>query len=359
MVAKLSKRFVWCSTTLSLGLATLGSVSCASKAANQHATPYFAATPHRETVGAVDAGEGDLEIAGLRKDMVSRPDDVDVRIQLAQAYVARGLSDLALEHYRLAADRFPDSLKAALGLARMLHRAGEKDEALARLTAFLHAHPQPIAEPYEWQGILNDDVGNWEASQRAYETALLYSSPSSASAAELRNNLGYTLLMQYHYNSAAVEFRQALRIRHDFPIARNNLGIALAMNPDGDRKDAILNWQAVSGPAAAHNNMAALLIERGDYTAARKELETALGYDQQNAQAVFNLALVAERDGKPAVLPQTNTQVKAARQSNPVYRFFHSWFHSPAQAESQPAGPVTTADRTAQSAGSGNGNQVQ
>jgi tetratricopeptide (TPR) repeat protein len=359
MVANFNKRLVWCSATLSLSLASFGSISCASKAANQHSTPYFTATPHRETVNAVDAGDGDLEIAGLRRETLSHPADVDVRIRLAQAYAVRGLPDLAVEHYRLAADRFPDSLKAALALARMLHRTGEKDEALARLTAFLHAYPQPAAEPYEWQGILNDDVGNWEASQRAYETALLYSSPTSPTAAELHNNLGYAMLMQYHYNSAAVEFRQALRIKHDFVLARNNLGIALATNPEGDRKDAILNWQAVSGPAAAHNNMAALLIERGDYTAARKELETALGYDQQNAQAIFNLALVAEREGKPAVLPQQNTQVKAARQSNPVYRFFHSWFHSPAQEEIQPAGPVTTADRADGSAGSWSGNQVR
>jgi tetratricopeptide (TPR) repeat protein len=342
--------------TLALSLAALGSVSCATKTATLHSTPFFTATPNREAINAVDAGDGDLEIASLRRTMMSRADDVDARLRLAQAYALKGFPDVALEHYRLAAERFPESLKAFMGLALILHRMGQKEEALACLNAFLHAHPQPVAEPYEWQGILSDDVQNWKASQRAYETALLYTPSNSPTAAELHNNLGYALLMQFQHSAAAVEFGQALRIKHDFVIARNNLGIALATNPTGDRKDAILNWQAVSGPASAHNNMAALLIERGDYPAARKELETALGYDQQNAQAIYNLALVAERDGKPAVLPKQNAQVKSARQFNPVSRFFHSLLHSPAQAESQtvPAGP--TADRAVVHAGSGSGN---
>ncbi len=225
--------------------------------------------------------------------------------------------DVALEHYRLAAERFPDSAKAAVALARALRHAGQKTEALAGLNAFIHTHPQNSAEPYEWQGILNDDVENWKASQSAYETALLYA-PASA---ELHNNLGYALLMQYKNDDAAIEFRSALRIKRDMVIARNNLGIALAANLDTNRNEAILNWQAISGPAAAHNNMAALLIERGDYAQARKELGAALGYDQQNAQAIYNLALVSERDGKPAVIPQPNA-AKTAKQGNALTRFF-------------------------------------
>ena len=147
--------------------------------------------------------------------------------------------------------------------------------------------------------------------------------------------------MQYLNNAAATEFRAALRIRHDLVIARNNLGIALAADPSGNNKDAIMNWQAVSGPAAAHNNMAALLIERGEYAEARKELQTALGYDQQNAQAVYNLALVSERDGKPAVLPPPlDNSVKAAAVKNPkqlgsLWKFFHPVKHSVKPAESQ------------------------
>jgi Flp pilus assembly protein TadD len=292
-------------------------LSCAAKTAALHPAPFFAATPTRQTTNAVDAGDSDLEIASLRDAVTSRPDDVDARLRLAQAYASHGFPDVALEHLRLAAERFPDSLPAALRLARVLRQSGQKQEGLNGLIVFVHTHPQKTAEPYEWLGILNDDLQNWKASQLAYETALIYS-PDSA---ELHNNLGYALLMQHINNSAAAEFRASLRLQHDSAIARNNLGIALAENPDVNRSEAILNWQSSAGPAVAHNNMAAILMERGDFAGARKELETALGYDRQNGPAIFNLALVSERDGKPAIIPAQT----AAKTSKPSVwaKFFH------------------------------------
>jgi hypothetical protein len=103
--------------------------------------------------------------------------------------------------------------------------------------------------------------------------------------------------------------------------------------------------------------MAALLIERGDLAGARKELTTALGYDRQNGPAIYNLALVSERDGKPAVMPD-QTAAKTAR-PNPLARFFHAGRNSvPAkQVDNSPvpaAGP--SADRAVVLTGSGSGN---
>lgn len=340
-------------------IAALSMTGCVSKTATLHSPPYFKASPTRETTNAVDQGDGDLEIANLRRVMMSHPDDVEARLRLAQAYAVRGFPDVALEHYRLAAERFPGSVDAALGLAKALHKANQKEEAFVGFKAFVKAHPQNTSEPYEWLGILNDDLQNWKDSQLAYETALLHS-PNSA---ELHNNLGYALLMQYQNNSAAMEFRAALRIKHDMVIARNNLGIALAADPDAKPNEAILNWQAVSGPAAAHNNMAALLIERGDYSGARKELGAALRYDQQNAQAIYNLALVSERDGKPAVIPAAvGTKVagtSTAKQPSAWFRLFHPGNHAGKQSTGQTlsAGQAPErADRAIVPSGNGSGN---
>jgi Tfp pilus assembly protein PilF len=333
-----------------LSLAALGTTSCAKRTAALHSTPFFSPTPTRQATNAVDAGDGDLEIAGLRRTMMSHPEDVEARLRLAQAYASRGFPDVALEHYRLAAERFPESASAAVRLARALRQAEQKEEALAGLQSFIHNHPQKIAEPYEWVGILNDDLQNWKASESAYGIALIYS-PASA---ELHNNLGFALLQQYLPNSAAMEFRAALRLNRDLVIARNNLGIALAGNPDADRKEAILNWQAVSGPAAAHNNMAALLMERGDYRGARKELETALGYDQQNAQAIFNLALVSEKDGKPAVIPAQNAAARTPKPPSFLARFFHPGHHAAKPAGSQTSGATAERANVATASGSGN-----
>lgn len=339
-------------SSAALVLAAASLSGCASKAPALHPTPFFSPTATRQATNAVDAGDADLEIAELRRVMMSRPDDVDARVRLAQAYTLRGFPDVALEHYRVGAERFPDSVKIVLGLVRTLRRAEQKEEALAVLKTFIHAHPQNTAEPYEWLGILNDDMQNWKASEYAYETALLYA-PRSA---ELHNNLGYSFLMQALNNAAATEFRMALDLKRDLVIARNNLGIALAGNTETDPKEAILNWQAVSGPAAAHNNMAALLIERGEYPRARKELETALGYDQQNAQAIYNLALLSEKDGKPAVIPPQNAAVRTVRQPNPILKFLHlvRQPETPSESQTLAAGPATPPAVAPVGSGSGN-----
>jgi len=160
--------------------------------------------------------------------------------------------------------------------------------------------------------------------------------------------------MQYLNDAAIAEFRSALRLRKDLTIARNNLGIALADTP----KEAILHWQAISGPAAAHNNMAALLIERGQYQEARKELATALGYDQHNAQAIYNLALVSERDGKPAVISTrtpASTVVKT-RQGNYLTRLFHPGRHYGKTSDAEAQNATQTAGRATTPASSGSSN---
>jgi len=64
----------------------------------------------------------------------------------------------------------------------------------------------------------------------------------------------------------------------------------------------VANWQAASDPATAHNNLAAVLIEKGNYPAARKELEIALGYNKAHPAALKNLELVSRLDGGPVLL---------------------------------------------------------
>ena len=111
---------------------------------------------------------------------------------------------------------------------------------------------------------------------------------------------------------AAAEFREALRLNPQSTIARNNLGVALAGQP----KDAILNWQSIASPADAHNNMAAVLIETGQYAEARREIDLALSYNRQHSAALNNLRLVSELDGKATeirVPAQSGTRLSRAR----------------------------------------------
>jgi Flp pilus assembly protein TadD len=83
-------------------------------------------------------------------------------------------------------------------------------------------------------------------------------------------------------------------------VARNNLGLALANL--GETDQAVASWQSASGPATAHNNLAAVLLEKGNYPNARKELELALSYNNAYPAALKNLELVSRLDGHPATL---------------------------------------------------------
>jgi hypothetical protein len=84
------------------------------------------------------------------------------------------------------------------------------------------------------------------------------------------------------------------------------LAMALATTTD----QTAVNWQSVGDPAAAHNNMAALLIQQGRYAEARRELDLALGYNKNYTAALSNLRLVSELDGKPASIPAKSPQTR-------------------------------------------------
>jgi Flp pilus assembly protein TadD len=250
----------------------------------------------RQIHNAIDAGDGDYQLRVLREKLAADPNNIPIRLELAKAYSDRGYPDVALEICRLAAARFPESGAAQLALVRALRDMNRRSEAVDGLVAFLKAHPRTGPEYFSWLGILRDESGLWPLGEPAHRKAL----ELAPSLDYLHNNLGYNLLMQKKYAEAAGEFREALKLNPHSPVARNNLGLALANLDQTDQ--AVANWQSASDPATAHNNLAAVLMEKGNYPNARKELEIALGYNNAYPAALKNLELVSRLDGHPATL---------------------------------------------------------
>jgi Flp pilus assembly protein TadD len=153
---------------------------------------------------------------------------------------------------------------------------------------------------WSWAGILQDEMRDYTAAERSHRAAVKQRAGSSS----LHNNLGYNLLLQARNAEAAQEFRQALTIDPGSAIARSNLATAIADRP----ADAVNAWSAVTDPASAHNNLGAVLMERGDYIGARREFETALGYNNRHPAALSNLQLVANVDGNGTGLPAAGSQ---------------------------------------------------
>ncbi|MEZ5398334.1 MAG: tetratricopeptide repeat protein [Bryobacteraceae bacterium] len=247
----------------------------------------------RQISNAVDAGDGDFAARELRARLAKDPGDLEARLDLAAHYESVGFAELALEHYRLAGERFPDDEHVASKLARSLRGQGFAAEAARDLARFLESHPDASYQAFSWAGILHDESGQTIDGEE-YHRQAIYRAPTAY--AFLHNNLGQNLLGQGRPADAAAEFQRALKIEPRSEIARNNLAIALSH----DLRTAILHMQSVSDPATAHNNLAAVLIEQGRYREARAELNLALGYQPGNASALRNLAILSELDGIPA-----------------------------------------------------------
>jgi tetratricopeptide (TPR) repeat protein len=279
-------------------------VSCVHQVqtAGVYAAPPRPTAMERQIANAVDAGEGDYVARSLRQRMAAEPENVAVRIELIKHFTAAGYPELALEHCRVAATRFPESGEVQLALAKALRSMRMTREAAAGLGVFLTTHPQPSPVYDSWLGIMRDELRDWTGGEAAHRAALALNGELDY----LHNNLGYNLLKQGKSSEAAFEFRQALKLRPDSEIARNNLATALAATP----QEALLQFQSVSDPATAHSNLAAMLIEQGKYTEARKELDLALGYNKDHAAALNNLKLVSSLDGAPVVIPVKPVRTK-------------------------------------------------
>jgi Flp pilus assembly protein TadD len=279
-----------------LSLSCAGGSHTAQNTAPKTPPPVGVSAFDRQIHNAIDAGDGDYQLSQLRQRVAAEPGNVSARLDLAKAYRERGYPDVALEISRLATARFPESGDAELSLVRDLHALKQRPEAIASLEAFLKIHPQPAPEFYSWLGILLDESGQWTSGEPQHRKAIELA-PSSDS---LHNNLGYNLLMQKKNTEAVGEFQEALKLNPASQIARNNLGSALAAQ---NAAQAVASFRSSSDPATAHSNLAAVLIENGNYAGARRELNIALGYNKTHSAALKNLELVSQLDGHDAKLP--------------------------------------------------------
>ena len=293
--------------------AALGCVSCVHQVERApHTIPNLPAVTTvmtRHIQNAIDAGEGDLQLRALRKRLAANAEDLDARLLLARLYLRRGLTDLALEHYRLAAAQFPDSVAVALDLAKTLRQMGEPDVALKTIREHLAKYPSASGnwELLSLEGILEDEQGRFAEAEPSHRAALALEPGLSA----LHNNLGYNLLLQGHADRAVSEFHRAIEIDPRSEVAHNNLGTALAY--ESRAGEALSELGRSNDPAVAHNNLAALLIEQGRYAEARTELTSALKFRRDFPAALANLRLVAAADGGSTTIPAGRHRVKSSK----------------------------------------------
>lgn len=242
---------------------------------------------------AVNMGDGDLEIQALRKRLLDNPHDLPSRRRLAAKFDAAGYPDLALDHLRIAAELAPSDLSLHLDLAGALKAQGLTHQANLVIEAALK-QSTPTAAQWSRAAILTGSLSDAEALHRK----ALAKDPGNF---DFQNNLAYNLIEQKRPTEAEAILRDLLRAKPTHETARNNLATLYATQLN-QPEEALLHWKAISGPAAAHNNLAAAYMDQGRWIEARQELEKALALRFQFPEALQNLQIVAARTGGTVTL---------------------------------------------------------
>lgn len=303
---------------------------CAHRTTVAHSQIPAVSTMHRQVVNAVDAGEGDTVTRELRRKLALNPEDIKVRMDLAARYESQGYPDLAIEHLRFAADRAPHLSGVSMKLAKALYAAGAERDAIQTLVSFCKRDANPPVELISLLGIYEDNLGDYVQAEMHHRSAVA----TAPKLDLLHNNLGYNLLLQERPAEAVTEFRAAIALNPRSEIARNNLATAIAKSPGGDVKEALSQWQSISDPATAHNNLAAVYIEQKKYAEAREELRIALSFSRNHQAALSNLALLSELDGKPISINLPPSATRWQRFSSVLKRAFTGTANSKTRTES-------------------------
>jgi len=126
---------------------------------------------YEEGLGLLSGGHYHEALTSFRLALKEAPGDTVVLQQIAIAYTRIGMTDEAVKTYRHVLQREPDSAGAHYGLAYLLLRTGEEEEAKVHLQSFLEHVPE------------GPEVGEHIAHARA-TLASLDGEPGAGSAAE-------------------------------------------------------------------------------------------------------------------------------------------------------------------------------
>jgi superkiller protein 3 len=267
----------------------------------------------KQTKGGFDPLTDDARVQALKNRIKAIPDDTAARLELGAVYESYRFYGDALEQYTRALQTGgAPAEQSILGVVRSEQALGRTWQAIPLLEQF--AKESPSANVWNALGLLYNAAGNLSAGETALQAAV----EGNAESDQLRNNLGYTLLLQNKLEAAEAEFRKALELNPKSAASHNNFGAVLARR--GDLEGALKQFEFAADEAAARNNLAVVLLEMGRYEESREELTKALAMRHYFGAALANFKLVQERireraeSQNAARLRQSNMRVASADQ---------------------------------------------
>jgi tetratricopeptide (TPR) repeat protein len=249
-------------------------------------------------LGLIRAAQGrtDEAIGCYLKTLEIKPDDVNARIDLANALYGQRHVDEAIAQLRKALETNPDDLLARSNLATYLCDQGRVDEAMTHCWKVLEIDPQ-WADAHNVLGNALRLQGKLDEAVAEYRKALKIAPDRAAT----HNNFGLALRDQGHIAEAIDQFRRALELNPRLAVAYNSLGLTL--HSQGQVAEALEQFRKAvevnPGFARAHFNLARILIRLGQTDEAMAECRRTLELDPKMPEAYGALARMLADRGQP------------------------------------------------------------
>jgi serine/threonine-protein kinase len=232
-----------------------------------------------------------------------------------------------------------------LSLGRALRAAGEEGLALRLLQSTIRSRPREVVLHHEL-GILHWAQRRWREAAESYALVRALRPESGMVLAEAlvkagRVEEGIALFERLHierpnnpwlhnahagglcdlgkYKEAEAAYREAIRLKNDYPEAYYNLGVA--MSDQGPHKEAEEFYRQALGIKndfpAAHYNLGVALSNQGRHAEAESAVRQAirLRYDYPNAHALLGTALSGQ--GRPKEAEAAYRQAIRLKQDDP------------------------------------------
>lgn len=221
-----------------------------------------------------------------------QPDFADARNNFGVALQAQGSLDIAIEQYRLALTADSSLVDAHLNLGTALSKLGRYGEALVCYQNALSLDPQS-AEAHFNAGNAHNAGGDHAAAIASFERAAAL----RGNYAEAHINLGSVIGKLGDYAAAESQYRRAVALKPN-PTNLVCLGGALGAQGRLEEEEGIYRRALDLDPnyADAHQNLAWLLLKRGDYKQGWAEFAKRWRKSDYEAIAVPG---VAEWHGEP------------------------------------------------------------
>ncbi len=241
----------------------------------------------------------------LQKAVSNAPDDVHLRLLLAQTAAVAGKAGLVESNLRDAARLDPRNLDAARGLAVLAQNHGDTDQLSQLAEKMIAAHPE-APDGYIWRGSAEARQQELGQAEKDFQTAL-QKNPNNLIA---MLDLGELRLQQKRIPEGTTLLEQVLARDPNQIQAMNSLVALDLQAKQQDKAVALIQAQIAKSPnnPALYTDLSALQLQLKDFGGAQASAQHALTLDKsyQPAIQVYSQAEVAtgNTDGAIAIWQQ-------------------------------------------------------